>query len=82
MSLFILIQAHIIPRSSNAYAADIFYSKFLHGKTIKNTGFEYRRNVLEKGGSQSEMVTLEEYLGRKPHLEAFFRELELEERNH
>ena len=33
--------------------------------------------VLEKGGSQDEMKTLEDFLGRKPSTEAFYRELGL-----
>ena len=33
--------------------------------------------VLEKGGSQDEMLTLEQFLGRKPSTEAFYKELGL-----
>jgi len=33
--------------------------------------------VLEKGGSQDEMKTLEDFLGRPPSTEAFYRELGL-----
>ena len=40
-------------------------------------GRRYRHTVLEKGGSQDEMVTLEEFLGRKPSSEAFYKELGL-----
>jgi len=31
--------------------------------------------VLERGGSQEEMQTLEDFLGRKPNTEAFYKEL-------
>ena len=34
--------------------------------------------VLEKGGSQDEMKTLEDFLGRAPSTEAFYKELGLE----
>lgn len=40
-------------------------------------GRRYRHMVLEKGGSQDEMLTLEQFLGRKPSTEAFYRELGL-----
>lgn len=40
-------------------------------------GRRYRHTVLEKGGSQEEMTTLEQFLGRKPRTEAFYRELGL-----
>lgn len=40
-------------------------------------GRRYRHTVLERGGSQEEMVTLEEFLGRKPNNEAFFKDLGL-----
>ena len=40
-------------------------------------GRRYRHAVLEKGGSQEEMTTLEQFLGRKPSTEAFYREMGL-----
>lgn len=40
-------------------------------------GRRYRHMVLEKGGSQDEMKTLEDFLGRKPNPEAFYKELGL-----
>ena len=38
-------------------------------------GRRYRHMVLEKGGSQDEMKTLQDFLGRPPSTEAFYREL-------
>jgi metallopeptidase MepB len=38
-------------------------------------GRRYRHSVLEKGGSQDELLTLTEFLGRKPNPDAFYREL-------
>lgn len=38
-------------------------------------GRRYRHTVLERGGSQEEMDILEEFLGRKPQTEAFYKEL-------
>ena len=43
-------------------------------------GRRYRHAVLEKGGSQDEMKSLVDFLGRKPSSEAFYRELGLESR--
>lgn len=40
-------------------------------------GRKYRRMVLEKGGSQHEMETLVQYLGRPPKMEAFYKDLGL-----
>ena len=38
-------------------------------------GRRYRHTVLQRGGSQEEMKTLEDFLGRKPSTEAFYKEL-------
>jgi metallopeptidase MepB len=44
----------------------------------KKEGRRYRHMVLEKGGSQDEMVTLIQFLGRNPRPDAFFRDLGLD----
>lgn len=43
----------------------------------RKEGRRYRHMVLEKGGSQDEMKTLVDFLGRKPSTEAFYQELGL-----
>jgi metallopeptidase MepB len=40
-------------------------------------GRRYRHMVLEKGGSQDEMKTLVDFLGREPKADAFYEELGL-----
>ena len=40
-------------------------------------GRRYRHTVLERGGSQDEMKTLVDFLGREPNTEAFYKELGL-----
>lgn len=40
-------------------------------------GRRYRHTVLEKGGSQDEMETLKNFLGREPNSDAFFEDLGL-----
>ncbi|KAL8867884.1 MAG: hypothetical protein Q9174_005369 [Haloplaca sp. 1 TL-2023] len=62
---------------SQVYSADMFHSVFAKNPMDGNEGRRYRHTVLEKGGSQDEMKTLEEFLGRKPSTEAFYRELGL-----
>jgi metallopeptidase MepB len=42
-----------------------------------NEGRRYRHSVLEKGGSQDEMKTLVDFLGREPKTDAFYEELGL-----
>lgn len=63
--------------SSQVYSADMFHSVFKKDPMNGKEGRRYRHTVLEKGGSQDEMQTLEDFLGRKPSTEAFYRELGL-----
>lgn len=61
--------------SSQVYSTDMFYSVFKKDPMNGKEGRRYRHTVLEKGGSQDEMTTLEDFLGRKPSTEAFYKEL-------
>ena len=61
--------------SSLVYATDMFYSVFKKDPLDPKEGRRYRHGVLEKGGTQDEMLTLEQFLGRKPSSEAFYKEL-------
>lgn len=63
--------------SSQVYSADMFYTVFEKDPMNKKEGRRYRHTVLEKGGSQDEMLSLEQFLGRKPTTDAFFKELGL-----
>lgn len=63
--------------SSQVYSTDMFYSVFEADPMNGKEGRRYRHTVLERGGSQEEMVTLEQFLGRKPNNEAFFKDLGL-----
>jgi metallopeptidase MepB len=63
--------------SSNVYALDMFYTVFKADPMNPKEGRRYRHTVLERGGSQPEMKTLEDFLGRKPSTEAFYKELGL-----
>jgi metallopeptidase MepB len=57
---------------------DMFDTAFKRDTMNKKEGRRYRYTVLEKGGSQDEMVTLIQFLGRKPRPDAFFRDLGLD----
>lgn len=63
--------------SSQVYSADMFYNVFEQDPMNPKEGRRYRHMVLEKGGSQDELKTLEDYLGRKPRSDAFYRDLGL-----
>ncbi|KAE9363181.1 putative Saccharolysin [Stipitochalara longipes BDJ] len=68
--------------SSQVYSTDMFYSVFKKDPMNKEEGRRYRHMVLEKGGSQEEMKTLEDFLGRKPSSDAFYQELGLKGMQH
>ncbi|KAH8680708.1 peptidase family M3 [Xylariales sp. PMI_506] len=61
--------------SSLVYSSDMFHTVFKKNPVDGKEGRRYRHTVLERGGSQDEMITLEEFLGRQPSSEAFYREL-------
>jgi metallopeptidase MepB len=64
-------------RSSQVYSADMFYTVFKDDPMNPAAGRRYRYGVLEKGGSQDEMKTLTDFLGREPKTDAFYKELGL-----
>ncbi|KAI1775099.1 Metalloprotease [Hypoxylon cercidicola] len=63
--------------SSEVYSTDMFYTAFKKDPMNGKEGRRYRHTVLERGGSQDEMVTLEQFLGRKPSPDAFYADLGL-----
>ncbi|KAL1885977.1 metalloendopeptidase [Paecilomyces lecythidis] len=63
--------------SSQVYSADMFYTIFRSDPMNPKEGRRYRHMVLEKGGSQDEMKTLTDFLGREPKTDAFYKELGL-----
>lgn len=63
--------------SSQVYSTDMFYSVFKANPMNGKEGRRYRHTLLEKGGSQDEMKTLIEFLGREPNPNAFYEELGL-----
>ncbi|KAL4779147.1 peptidase family M3-domain-containing protein [Aspergillus varians] len=63
--------------SSQVYSTDIFYTAFKSDPMNPTAGRRYRYKVLEKGGSQDEMQTLIDFLGRPPKEDAFYKEMGL-----
>lgn len=55
----------------------MFYSVFKKDPMNPEEGRRYRHMVLEKGGSQDEMKTLVDFLGREPSTDPFYTELGL-----
>lgn len=62
---------------SKVYAADMFTRFEKEGILNKKTGADYRKAILEQGGSKEEIKLVEEFLGRKPNNKAFLKEIGL-----
>ncbi|KAE8359758.1 peptidase family M3-domain-containing protein [Aspergillus caelatus] len=63
--------------SSQVYSTDMFYTVFKADPMNPTAGRRYRHQVLEKGGSQDEMTSLTEFLGREPKTDAFYKDMGL-----
>ncbi|KAB5523997.1 hypothetical protein GE09DRAFT_1043450 [Coniochaeta sp. 2T2.1] len=62
---------------SKMLAMDMFDTVFKQNPLDDIAGRRYRHIVLEKGGSQDEMETFVQFLGRKPSSDAYYRSLGL-----
>lgn len=60
---------------SNVYAADMFTRFEKEGLMNKKTGADYKKWILEKGGSMDELDLVKGFLGRKPSNKAFLKEI-------
>lgn len=63
---------------SKVLAMDMYDAVFKKDPLDGKAGRRYRHMVLEKGGSQDEMETLVQFLGRRPTSEAFYKSLGLD----
>ncbi|MFZ2303813.1 MAG: M3 family metallopeptidase [Minisyncoccia bacterium] len=60
---------------SNVYAADMFTRFEKEGILNKKTGADYKKWILEKGGSMEEIDLVKGFLGRAPNNKAFLKEI-------
>lgn len=60
---------------SKVYAADMFTRFEKEGILNKKTGGDYKKWILEKGGSMEEIELVKGFLGRKPSNKAFLKEI-------
>ncbi|KAK6709394.1 hypothetical protein SNK04_010334 [Fusarium graminearum] len=60
---------------SKVYATDLWVSHFKADPMDKKTGLRYRQHVLQPGGSQPELKSLSNFLGREPNDEAYYSEV-------
>ncbi|CAO3623993.1 unnamed protein product [Cunninghamella echinulata] len=59
---------------SKVFSSDMYFSKFENDTLSAETGYAYRKSILEKGSSFDGMTLLKDFLGREPSSEAFMRE--------
>jgi saccharolysin len=59
---------------SEAFAADMYYTKFKADPMNNTVGREYRDKVIGRGATVDENVMLQDFLGREPNNEAFLEE--------
>jgi thimet oligopeptidase len=63
---------------SRVFGDDMFTRFERAGVLDRATGLDYRRKILERGGSVDVDVLVRDFLGREPNTDAFFRELGLD----
>ena len=62
---------------SNVYAADMFTRFKKEGIMSKKVGADYKKWILEKGGSMEEIDLVKGFLGRPPNNKAFLKEIDV-----
>jgi thimet oligopeptidase len=60
---------------SEVFAADMFTRFEKAGLFDKKVGAEYRKWILEPGGTVNPKDLISNFLGRKPNMDAFFKDL-------
>ena len=62
---------------SRVFGDDMFTRFEAPGASVAGVGAEYRRHILEPGGTADAAMLIQRFLGREPNAEAFLRELGL-----
>ncbi|KAM0197750.1 hypothetical protein ACHAPI_004475 [Fusarium lateritium] len=60
---------------SKVYATDLWVNHFKPDPMDKTAGMRYRQSVLQPGGSQPELKSLSNFLGREPSDKAYYSEV-------
>jgi metallopeptidase MepB len=60
---------------SKVYATDLWVNHFKPDPMDKTVGMRYRQFVLQPGGSQPELKSLSNFLGREPSDKAYYSEV-------
>jgi len=60
---------------SKVYAQDLFSVFEAHGVLDQATGVRYRKDILQEGAQEDEMIMLRHFLGREPNSAAFLKSL-------
>ncbi|KAJ2157248.1 metalloendopeptidase [Coemansia sp. RSA 552] len=64
---------------SQVFSADMYAARFQkEGVDNSQTGLDYRREILQPGGTRDSMDSLVRFLGRQPNNEAFLKSIGLE----
>lgn len=59
---------------AEVFSADAFYTKFEKNLLSPEAGMEYRKKILEPGGSVDAIDLLKGYLGREPTMDGFLKD--------
>jgi thimet oligopeptidase len=57
------------------YADDIYSEFKKNNKKIKEVGLKYRKEILARGSGRDELISMEQFLGRKPNNKAFIEKI-------
>ena len=60
---------------SKVYAQDMYMEFKKNGLLDKNTGMRFRSIILEPGGTVHPQILMQEFLGRKPNIQAYLSSL-------
>ncbi|KAJ2450563.1 metalloendopeptidase [Coemansia sp. RSA 2336] len=62
---------------AKSFSADMYTTRFASAIEDPRTGMDYRRHILQPGGSKDAAVGLEKFLGRNPNNAAFLKSIGL-----
>ena len=63
---------------STIYSSEIYFNKFLFNQSLDNAGNEFKKDILNYGGSKNANNMLVNYLNKEPSLDGFLKLYKLE----